>query len=686
METKKVRFLPYDMEIPVAKGENLLQTAIVAGVYINASCGGEGVCGKCKVFIEKGRVESKRTEGLSQAEYDQGYRQSCQTTILDDLEVRVPVESYLDKRVLERIRQREIGGRSPSHHTLEHLVEGWCYDPLVCKYLLKVDPPTSGDRRFDLSRLLVSLQKRILREYTERPKDNILPSLEKGGRFEPITVDFRVLHALPHVLRHSNWEITATVVHAGVHPREGMQQLTRSKNPQLIRVESGDTTKRHYSLALDIGTTSVCGQMLDMNKGQSVAESSDYNAQISYGDDVITRIIYSQRPGGLERLQQKIVFTINHIIKDLLKKVGISVDDISYIAVAGNTTMTHLLCSLDPKYIRESPYIPVANYIPPVRATNLGIDVSEHVQLYTFPSVASYVGGDIVAGILASGIYKKSALSLYMDIGTNGEVVIGNSEWLITASCSAGPAFEGSGIHHGMRATTGAVEDFRINPVTYEPMIITIGRVKPKGICGSGLINVMAELFEAQVIDRSGKFNANLPTNRIRKGEYGDEYVLAWANDTQINQDIVITEPDIDNLIRAKAAMYAGCAALLESTGLKASDLHQIIITGAFGNFIDLERSILIGLLPELPLEKFLFIGNGSLLGATAICFCRNMVDDAERIAKMMTNVELTEYHPFMEKYIAALFLPHTNEAEFPKMNKRLATLQQPKLMRGVVA
>jgi len=686
METKKVRFLPYDMEIPVAKGENLLQTAIAAGVYINASCGGEGVCGKCKVFIEKGRVESKRTEGLSQAEYDQGYRQSCQTTILDDLEVRVPVESYLDKRVLERIRQREIGGRSPSHHMLEHLVEGWCSDPLVCKYLLKVDPPTSGDRRFDLSRLLVSLQKRILREYTERPKDNILPSLEKGGRFEPITVDFRVLHALPHVLRHSNWEITATVVHAGVHPREGMQQLTRSKNPQLIRVESGDTTKRHYSLALDIGTTSVCGQMLDMNKGQSVAESSDYNAQISYGDDVITRIIYSQRPGGLERLQQKIVFTINHIIKDLLKKVGISVDDISYIAVAGNTTMTHLLCSLDPKYIRESPYIPVANYIPPVRATNLGIDVSEHVQLYTFPSVASYVGGDIVAGILASGIYKKSALSLYMDIGTNGEVVIGNSEWLITASCSAGPAFEGSGIHHGMRATTGAVEDFRINPVTYEPMIITIGRVKPKGICGSGLINVMAELFEAQVIDRSGKFNANLPTNRIRKGEYGDEYVLAWANDTQINQDIVITEPDIDNLIRAKAAMYAGCAALLESTGLKASDLHQIIITGAFGNFIDLERSILIGLLPELPLEKFLFIGNGSLLGATAICFCRNMVDDAERIAKMMTNVELTEYHPFMEKYIAALFLPHTNEAEFPKMNKRLAALQQPKLMRGVVA
>ena len=686
METKKVRFLPYDMEIPVAKGENLLQTAIAAGVYINASCGGEGVCGKCKVFIEKGRVESKRTEGLSQAEYDQGYRQSCQTTILDDLEVRVPVESYLDKRVLERIRQREIGGRSPSHHMLEHLVEGWCSDPLVCKYLLKVDPPTSGDRRFDLSRLLVSLQKRILREYTERPKDNILPSLEKGGRFEPITVDFRVLHALPHVLRHSNWEITATVVHAGVHPREGMQQLTRSKNPQLIRVESGDTTKRHYSLALDIGTTSVCGQMLDMNKGQSVAESSDYNAQISYGDDVITRIIYSQRPGGLERLQQKIVFTINHIIKDLLKKVGISVDDISYIAVAGNTTMTHLLCSLDPKYIRESPYIPVANYIPPVRATNLGIDVSEHVQLYTFPSVASYVGGDIVAGILASGIYKKSALSLYMDIGTNGEVVIGNSEWLITASCSAGPAFEGSGIHHGMRATTGAVEDFRINPVTYEPMIITIGRVKPKGICGSGLINVMAELFEAQVIDRSGKFNANLPTNRIRKGEYGDEYVLAWANDTQINQDIVITEPDIDNLIRAKAAMYAGCAALLESTGLKASDLHQIIITGAFGNFIDLERSILIGLLPELPLEKFLFIGNGSLLGATSICFCRNMVDDAEKIAKMMTNVELTEYHPFMEKYIAALFLPHTNEAEFPKMNKRLATLQQPKLMRGVVA
>lgn len=273
---------------------------------------------------------------------------------------------------------------------------------------------------------------------------------------------------------------------------------------------------------------------------------------------------------------------------------------------------------------------------------------------------------------------------MYMDIGTNGEIVIGNSEWLITASCSAGPAFEGSGIKHGMRATTGAVEDFRINPVNYEPMIITIGRVKPKGICGSGLISIVAELLEAGVIDQGGKFNANLSTERVRIGGDWYEYVLAWADDNQVAKDIVITEADLDNILRAKAAMYAGCVTLLEGAGLKTSDLEQVIIAGAFGNFIDLKRSIAVGLLPELPLDKFLFIGNGSLLGAQVLCLCREMIDDAENIAKMMTNVELSEYHPFMDKYVAALFLPHTNEAEFPKTNHWLACLQRHKPYRSM--
>lgn len=681
METKRVRFLPYDVEILVPKGQNLLEAAITAGIYINASCGGQGTCGRCKVLIEKGEVETKRMEGLSEEEFNKGYRQACQTTILDDLEVSVPVESYLDKGVLERVRGRGIEGRSPSYQVLEDLIAAWCHDPVVHKYFIRVDPPSTGDTRSDLSRLLIPLKKALFRKLVEEsPKGDlvdVLPSWREKAYIEPISVDFRVLRYLPRLLRESRWEVTVTVAHTRNHSYVGKHQLRGSRAPKLLFVESGDTTDKQYSIALDIGTTTVFGQLVDINEQRVLAESSDYNAQIAFGDDVITRIIYSQRSGGLKDLQNKVVSTINSIIKDLSVKTGIDTRFVSYMVTAGNTTMTHILLGLDPKYIRESPYTPVANYIPPVRAVNLGINVSEHVHMYTFPSVASYVGGDIVAGVLASGICRRKALTLYMDVGTNGEIVIGNSEWLMTASCSAGPAFEGSGIKHGMRATTGAIEDFRINPVSYEPMIITTGRVKPKGICGSGLISILAELLEAAVVDRGGKFNTNLPTKRVRNGVAGYEYVLVWADDTQIQKDIVITEADIENILRAKAAIYAGCVTLLETAGLKTSDLEQVVIAGAFGNFIDLKRSIAIGVLPELPLDRFLFVGNGSLLGAQALCLCKGMIDDAENIAKMMTNVELSEHHPFMERYVAALFLPHTNEAEFPETSHWLAGLQK---------
>jgi uncharacterized 2Fe-2S/4Fe-4S cluster protein (DUF4445 family) len=343
------------------------------------------------------------------------------------------------------------------------------------------------------------------------------------------------------------------------------------------------------------------------------------------------------------------------------------------MTAAGNTIMTHLLLGLDPKYLRESPYTPVANFIPPVRASNLGIEVGEHVHLYTFPSVASYVGGDIVSGVLGSGIYQRKPLTLYIDIGTNGEIVIGNSEWLVTAACSAGPAFEGGGIKHGMRATSGAIEDFRIHPQTFEPMLLTIGMVKPKGICGSGLINMVAEFLEAEMISPNGKFNTDLPSQRIRPGPDGMEYVLAYREDTATGADMVITEVDIDNLMRAKAAMYAGYVTLLQSVGLSVGNLEQVVIAGAFGSFIDVERAITIGLLPELPLDRFLFIGNGSLLGARLISFCNEILDDGERISRMMTNIELSESPAFMDNYVAAMFLPHTNSAEFPGVSQRLA-------------
>jgi len=624
-----------------------------AGVYIQASCGGEGVCGKCRVLIEKGEVESARGPKISEEEFWRGMRQACQTRILSDLEVRVPVESELDRRFIARTRERVSAGRKVSHQELESLVLGWCFSPALRKHYVEMDPPTVKDNRSDLSRLLLALKKQY--------------------GLEGISVDSRLLRRLPYTLREADWKVTATLVQTRMESQLGEYQLRGSRRSKLINLEAGDKTKEHYSIVMDIGTTSVWGQVLDLNKRQTLAEASDYNAQISYGDDVISRIVYAQRPGGLKKLQESVVGTINGIVREVVAKSGINPARISHMTAAGNTVMTHLLLRLDPKYIRESPYTPVANFIPPVRAVELGLEVGEHVHLYTFPSVASYVGGDIVSGILGSGIYQRKPLTLYIDIGTNGEIVIGNSEWLVTAACSAGPAFEGGGIKHGMRATLGAVEDFRLNPVTFEPMLLTIGMVKPKGICGSGLINLVAEFLEAGVISPKGKFNTDLPTRRIRPGPDGMEYVLAYKEDTAIGSDIAITEVDIDNLIRAKAAMYAGYVTLLQSVGLSVRHLEQVVIAGAFGSFIDVERAITIGLLPELPFNRFLFIGNGSLLGARLISFCNEMLDDGERICRMMTNVELSESPSFMDNYVAAMFLPHTNLNEFPGVSQRLA-------------
>ncbi|HZE22328.1 MAG TPA: ASKHA domain-containing protein, partial [Desulfobaccales bacterium] len=345
---------------------------------------------------------------------------------------------------------------------------------------------------------------------------------------------------------------------------------------------------------------------------------------------------------------------------------------ISHLTMAGNTTMTHLFYGIDPKHIRLAPYTPAACHLPPVRARDLGLEVPDHVFIYTVSSVSSYVGGDIVAGVLASGIYKDPKLTLYIDIGTNGEIAIGNQQWLACAACSAGPAFEGGGIKFGMRATAGAIEEVSLNPKTYEPMLITIGMVKPKGICGSGLINLMAAMMEADVISPNGKFRDDLDTPRIRQSDEGREYVLAPAPDTQGGQDITLSEADIDNLMRAKGAMFAGYVTLLENVGLKLQDLEQVILAGAFGNFINIDNAIAIGLLPDLPRENYQFVGNASLQGASLLAFSRELLEEERRVADMMTNFELSETPGYMDQYIAALFLPHTQMDYFPSVAERL--------------
>jgi uncharacterized 2Fe-2S/4Fe-4S cluster protein (DUF4445 family) len=641
---KRVTFKPYDLTVEVPEGENLLRAALEAGVHINASCGGEGVCGKCRILLETGELDSPRSALLSDDEWNLGYRQACQSRVLSDVVIRIPPESLLDRRTLTR-RRGGIGLRASPIDIASLKAQG-LYNPAFQKKFVKVPPATLADNVCDLARLENSLAR-------QHALDNL-------------TLDFLLVRKLAAVMRQENFQVTATLDFA----------QRRSRKPRLVNVEPGDRTGQHFALAVDIGTTTVWVRLLDLANGEIVGTAADYNGQLSYGDDVITRILYSQKDGGLKTLQTAVVSTINKVMKSLLKKHRLPVEEISHLTVAANTTMTHLLYAIDPKNIRLAPYTPTACHVPPVRARHLGLELPDHVFIYCVSAVSSYVGGDIVSGVLASGIYKEPKLTLYIDIGTNGEIVIGNQQWLACAACSAGPAFEGGGIRFGMRATGGAIEEVSINPETLEPMLITIDMVKPKGICGSGLINLLASLMEADVVAPNGKLRDDLDTPRIRMGDSGREYVLAWAGETQIGQDLTLSEADIDNLMRAKGAMFAGYLTLLESVGLRLPDLEQVILAGAFGNFINIENAIAIGLLPDLPRENIQFVGNGSLTGATLLAFSRDLLEEERRVADMMTNFELSETPGYMNQYVAALFLPHTQMEYFPSIGERFRSLK----------
>jgi len=645
---RKVHFEPGNIDVVVEKGAVLRDAAIQAGVRLVAACGGAGTCGTCKVLVEEGEVSTTRTAKLSDEEFNRGMRQACQTKVLTDLRVYVPVESRLETAVLTRER-RGLSGATPA---TEALATGWKFGPPLTKYFLQLPPPTLADNVSDLSRLLRGLKQRY--------------------KLSNMTVDFDVVRKLPQALREQEWRVTVTTLVTAI------ESLTAMRRPRLVNVEAGDTRKKHYALAVDIGTTTIKGQMLDLNHGRVLADFAEYNGQIAYGADVISRINYCQKPGGLAKLQEAVAGTVNSIVEQLLAKSRVERKDVSHVSVAGNTTMLQILVGIDPKYIRLAPYTPVATYLPPVKANTLGINVPDHAYLFTFPLVASYVGGDIVAGVVAAGIHQTKKLTFYIDIGTNGQIVIGNADWMVTAACSAGPAFEGGEIKHGMIATNGAIEECDINAADCEPTIGTIGGEKPKGICGSGLINTVASLLETKIIGQNGKFQADCSSHRVRQGDDGREYVLAWAPETQTGKDIVITELDIQNLMRAKAAMYAGCQTLIKSVGVKRQEIQQVIIAGGFGSYINVDRAITIGLLPDLPRERFVFIGNGSLMGARLACFSTDIIDDVRRVAKLMTNFELSENADFMNNYVAALFLPHTDVEEFPSVVKRMESLISP--------
>ncbi len=596
-------------------------------------CGGQGRCGRCAVIVQDGKVRRRSIIRLSPQDLEAGYALACQTVIEGDVVVLVPPQ--------EKIERRLTTDKTAARITVPFAYD-WERDQPLRKVFLPLSEPTMADNTDDWSRL----QRELATQCGIRRVTTTLPVLRKLGK----------------ALREGNWQVTVTL--------EMDTWWTSDGPPRVVDVLPGNQMGTLYGLAVDIGTTSNVVYLVDLLSGEVVAQAADYNRQISRGEDIISRIIYASRKdgAGLGELQQLVVETLNSLIQRVCRRAHIEPTEIYKVTVAGNTTMLHLFLAIPPESIRLMPFIPVVNHVPPVLASDLGLEVNPQATVDCLPNVASYVGADITAGVLSSGLSQTDKLTLFMDIGTNGETVLGNADWLITCACSAGPAFEGAGVLYGMRATTGAIEEVWINGQTYEPTYRVIGNKPPRGLCGSGLISLLAELFVTGVIDKAGNVKLDVSTPRVREGEHGPEYVVAWADETDIGEDIVITKVDIDNLLRAKAAIYAGFSVLAKSVGVDLADVEQVLIGGAFGQYINVEKAIQIGLLPDMPWDRFHFLGNTSVRGAYMALLSREMRRRVTEVAQKMTYLELSADNTFYNEFTSALFLPHTDLSLFPSV------------------
>jgi len=605
----------------ITDGESILQALKKHGVYLVSSCGGKGTCGKCRIKIFSGDYSSGSAGRLEPRDRESGIALACQTFPSGDVFIDIPKESLIVVGdVIEISRAKDLTG-------LFRSLDGRI-SPLVKHVKLEVAPPSIENNTGDLERLEKAAEEKGL----------------KGVGFSHATVA-----SLAKSLREAAWKIDLAYT-------DGYEALFISPDKQKIR----------YGIAADIGTTTVVVYLVNLLEGTVVDVGSTYNSQIRFGDDVITRIIFATEGDGLEELREAVVTDINNLLAPMLERQSLSIEDIETAVLSGNTTMMHIFWGLPPAYIREEPYTPTLNKFPLWKAGNREITINSQAPIYTVPCVASYVGGDIVAGVLASEIHRRSGISLFIDIGTNGEIVIGNNEWLVTAACSAGPCFEGSGIRYGMRATEGAIESIRIDPVTFEPSLGVIGNAKPSGICGSGMIDAVTEMFLSGLIDRKGKFAEATDTKRIRKGHEGHEF-LFFSDD---QREIVLSAVDIENIIRSKAAIYAGISLLLKKVGLAVNDIETVCIAGGFGNYLNVDKAIAIGMLPDIPRGKYRFLGNTSIAGAYLCLLSEGMRKEAEEIARKMTNIELSVSRRFMEEYMSALFLPHTEISLFPTVEK----------------
>ncbi len=625
-----------DEVIKLQKGEDIYSALKRSGIYVIAPCGGKGICSKCKIKIIEGDYKVKSYGKLTTYERELNLSLACQTFPRGDILIEIPKESQLvigDKIAISKTK-------SLVEYLKSYNVE---ISPLTKRVFLELPSPTISDNISDLERIKRSLD-------------------EKGMR--NIRFSYWFVNSMNKILRDADWKVGLTYV-----AREGVPA-------EALFLSSDEACIRRFGIAVDIGTTTVVVYLINLLDGEIIDIGSTYNSQMRYGDDVITRIIHASDDGGLNDLREAVLTDINTIVESLMQRHNIERCEVDSASVAGNTTMSHIFWGISPASIREDPYIPPLNYFPLWKAGTARLSINPRAPVYTLPCIASYVGGDISSGILASKLHQNHEIALFMDIGTNGEIAIGNNEWIVTAACSAGPCFEGSGIRCGMRATIGAIEAVKIDPTTYDPFINVIGDVTPQGICGSGMIDAISEMFLTGIIDQKGRFVTG-KTNRIRKGEDGLEY-LFYRSDKHY-MDIVLTEVDIENLLRAKAAVYAGVMTLLNEIGFTLDAVKKVYIAGGFGNYINVPRAIILGMLPDLPKERFVFMGNTSLTGAYLCLLSEDLRKEVEDISSKMTYIELSVSRSFMDEYMSALFLPHTDITKFPTVASMLTSLMTPK-------
>jgi len=628
-----VTFLPSGVRTAVRQGSTILEAARQAGVYVSSICGGDGLCGKCKVVVQSGEVQAQPTDLLSRDEIRRNVVLACLTRVRGDVVVTVTPEHALqtdrilldaDAHRFSRLPTERASAAGPGS------AQVFAADPLVRKLYLELPPPTVEDNLGDHERLYAAIRKEIE-----------APVMQTG---------YRVIRRLTAAVRQADWNVTAIVGRRG-------------GTVEVIQVEPGDTRGRNLGVVVDVGTTTVVAHLVDLCTAATLDAEATYNGQMQYGEDYIRRIMYAEQNDAFGVMQETIVRDINGLIETLAERNDVALPDIWAVICSGNTAMIHFLLRLDPTNIRRAPYVPTANVIPPVRAAEVGVKINARGLLFCLPSVAAYIGSDITAGVLATGLYAGEKTRLFVDIGTNGEVVLGNREWMVCASASAGPAFEGSGVRHGMRAAAGAIEKFTFRDGRAQ--FRTIGEGPVRGICGSGLLDVLAELFRAGVLSRSAKLDADRANGRVREGEEGLEFVVAAGEETASGRDVVLTQPDIDNLIRSKAGVYAAIAILMESVEVSPADLDAIYLAGGFGNYLDVGKAVTIGMLPDVPPDRIVFVGNTSVTGAKMCLLSVEALRTVEEIASQMTYFDLLTNARYMDEFVKANFLPHTDLERF---------------------